>query len=183
MLRPTRAASSVTVRRPSSCSTARILRSTASMRLILPLLSSKATILRNIFRLIEDSFPLYAVFEGEPSMAASSIAAFWVVSSLLIMVPGADWAFTIGAGLGGHSVVPAVGGIVLGYAAMTIAVAAGVGTLVARSPALLGALTIVGGLYLMWHGATTLARPSGPDTTSNGAPASQSAPARTSQAT
>ena len=116
-------------------------------------------------------------------MAASSIAAFWVVSSLLIMVPGADWAYTIGAGLRGHSVVPAVGGIVLGYAAMTIVVAAGVGALVARSPALLGALTIVGGLYLMWHGATTLARPSGPGTTSNGAPASQSAPARTSQAT
>ena len=116
-------------------------------------------------------------------MAASSIAAFWVVSSLLIMVPGADWAYTIGAGLRGHSVVPAVGGIVLGYAAMTIVVAAGVGALVARSPALLGALTIVGGLYLMWHGATTLARPSGPDTTSNGAPASESAPARTSHAT
>ena len=116
-------------------------------------------------------------------MAASSIAAFWVVSSLLIMVPGADWAYTIGAGLRGHSVVPAVGGIVLGYAAMTIVVAAGVGALVARSPALLGALTIAGGLYLMWHGATTLARPSGPDTTSNGAPASESAPARTSQAT
>jgi len=116
-------------------------------------------------------------------MAASSIAAFWVVSSLLIMVPGADWAYTIGAGLRGHSVVPAVGGIVLGYAAMTIVVAAGVGALVARSPALLGALTIAGGLYLMWHGATTLARPSGPDTASNGAPASESAPARTSQAT
>jgi len=116
-------------------------------------------------------------------MAASSIAAFWVVSSLLIMVPGADWAYTIGAGLRGHSVVPAVGGIVLGYAVMTIVVAAGVGALVARSPALLGALTIAGGLYLMWHGATTLARPSGPDTTSNGAPASESAPARTSQAT
>ena len=116
-------------------------------------------------------------------MAASSIAAFWVVSSLLIMVPGADWAYTIGAGLRGNSVVPAVGGIVLGYAVMTIVVAAGVGALVARSPALLGALTIAGGLYLMWHGATTLARPSGPDTTSNGAPASESAPARTSQAT
>jgi threonine/homoserine/homoserine lactone efflux protein len=121
-------------------------------------------------------------------MAASSIAAFWVVSSLLIMVPGADWAFTIGAGLRGHSVVPAVGGIVLGYAAMTIVVAAGVGTLVARSPALLSALTIVGGLYLMWHGATTLARPSARGSApsapaSNDAPARGSHPARSSQAT
>jgi threonine/homoserine/homoserine lactone efflux protein len=85
-------------------------------------------------------------------------------------------------------VVPAVGGIVLGYAAMTIVVAAGVGILVARSPVLLSALTIVGGLYLIWHGATTLARPSARGTTqsapaSNGNPASESAPARTSQAT
>ena len=116
-------------------------------------------------------------------MAASSIAAFWVVSSLLIMVPGADWAFTIGAGLRGHSVVPAVGGIVLGYAAMTIVVAAGVGALVARSPALLSALTVVGGLYLMWHGATTLARPSAPGTPAGSHAASERVPARTSQAT
>ena len=94
-------------------------------------------------------------------MAASSIAAFWVVSSLLIMVPGPDWAFTIGAGLRSHSVVPAVGGIVLGYLAMTIVVAAGVGALVARSPALLSALTIVGGLYLVWLGVRALLRPAG----------------------
>jgi threonine/homoserine/homoserine lactone efflux protein len=124
-------------------------------------------------------------------MAASSIAAFWVVSSLLIMVPGPDWAFTIGAGLRSHSVVPAVGGIVLGYLAMTIVVAAGVGALVARSAALLSALTIVGGLYLMWQGAATLARPSAPGGApgGNGAgasestPASESHPAGTSQAT
>jgi threonine/homoserine/homoserine lactone efflux protein len=85
-------------------------------------------------------------------------------------------------------VVAAVGGIVLGYAAMTVVVAAGVGALVTRSPALLGVLTIVGGLYLIWHGGTTLARPSAPGTAqsapaSNGAPANGSAPARTSQAT
>jgi threonine/homoserine/homoserine lactone efflux protein len=117
-------------------------------------------------------------------MAASSIAAFWVVSSLLIMVPGADWAYTIGAGLRGHPVLAAVGGIVLGYAAMTIVVAAGVGALVARSPALLAALTIVGGLYLMWHGATTMARPSAQSApASNGEAANRSAPARTGQAT
>jgi threonine/homoserine/homoserine lactone efflux protein len=118
-------------------------------------------------------------------MAASSIAAFWAGSSLLIMVPGPDWAFTIGAGLRSHSVVPAVGGIVLGYLAMTIVVAAGVGALVARSPALLSALTIVGGLYLMWQGAATLARPSAPGGApgSDGAPASESTPARTGQAT
>ncbi len=95
---------------------------------------------------------------------------------LLIIVPGAGWAFTISAGLRGHSILAAVGGLVLGYAAMTVVVAAGVGSLVARSPAFLTGLTIAGGLYLMWHGARTLARPSAP-----AAPAD--ARARTNRAT
>ena len=95
-------------------------------------------------------------------MAVDSIAAFWTVAALLIVVPGADWAYVIGTVLGGRSVVLAVSGIVLGYAAMTIIVAAGVGTIVARTPASLAALTIAGGLYLLWLGARTLTRPPGP---------------------
>jgi threonine/homoserine/homoserine lactone efflux protein len=106
-------------------------------------------------------------------MAASSVAAFWAVAALLIMVPGADWAFTIGSGLRGHSAVPAVSGIVAGYAAITIAVAAGVGALVAKTPVFLTALTIAGGLYLIWHGARTAARPPAPGTPAD-APASTS---------
>jgi len=98
-------------------------------------------------------------------MAASSIAAFWAIAFLLVIVPGPDWAFTVSAGLRGRSVLPAVGGIVLGYAAMTVVVAAGVGALVARTPAFLSALTVAGGLYLMWHGTTTVARPSAPGAT------------------
>ena len=105
-------------------------------------------------------------------MAAGSIAAFWAIAFLLVIVPGPDWAFTVSAGLRGRSVLPAVGGIVLGYAAMTIVVAAGVGALVARTPAFLSALTVAGGLYLMWHGTTTVARPPGPATAA-------AAPART----
>jgi len=95
-------------------------------------------------------------------MATSSIFAFWAVAVLLILVPGADWAFAISAGLRGHSVVPAVSGLMLGYAGMTILVAAGLGTLVARTPDVLTALTIAGGGYLMYLGARTLARPSSP---------------------
>jgi threonine/homoserine/homoserine lactone efflux protein len=97
-------------------------------------------------------------------MAASSVLAFWVVALLLIMVPGADWAFVLGASLRGHSVIPAVGGLVLGYSGITIVVAAGVGAIVGRSPALLTGLTVVGGCYLIWHGATTVARRSAPAT-------------------
>jgi threonine/homoserine/homoserine lactone efflux protein len=93
-------------------------------------------------------------------VAASAVAAFWLVSALLIMVPGPDWAFTISAGLRGQPVVAAVGGLMLGYAAMTVVVAAGVGTLVAKTPEVLTALTVAGGLYLIWLGTRTLARPS-----------------------
>jgi threonine/homoserine/homoserine lactone efflux protein len=92
-------------------------------------------------------------------MTISSIAAFWAVALLLIMVPGADWAYVIGTVLGGRSVLLAVSGLVLGYAGMTVVVAAGVGGILARTPASLTALTIAGGLYLVWLGARTVARP------------------------
>ena len=92
-------------------------------------------------------------------MALDPVLVFWGICSLLIIVPGADWAFIISAGLGGRSVVPAVGGLVLGYTVLTAVVAAGVGTLVARSPVLLTALTVAGGAYLVWRGAMTLATP------------------------
>ena len=94
-------------------------------------------------------------------MPAGSLVAFFGVALLLIVVPGADWAFTISAGLRGRSVLPAVGGLVIGYAGMTVVVAAGVGALVAQNPALT-VLSVVGGCYLVWHGARTFASPSAP---------------------
>ena len=109
-------------------------------------------------------------------MAISSIAAFWAVAALLIAVPGADWAYVIGTALSGRPVVVAVSGIVIGYAVITIAVAAGVGALVVRSPASLAVLTIAGGLYLLWLGVRTFLQPAGH------APA-QGAAARTDRAT
>lgn len=95
-------------------------------------------------------------------MAASSVAAFWVIAILLISVPGPDWAFTISAGLRGGSVAAAVGGLAIGYAAISGVVAAGVGALVARTSDVLTGLTVAGGLYLMWHGARTFAQPAAP---------------------
>ncbi|MFG2502128.1 LysE family translocator [Streptomyces sp. NPDC048441] len=92
-------------------------------------------------------------------MAVSSITAFWAVSVLLILVPGADWAYAINAGLRDRSVVPAVSGLLLGYLALTAVVAAGVAAVVARTPSVLTALTVLGALYLMWLGAMTLAKP------------------------
>lgn len=97
-------------------------------------------------------------------MTTGSILAFWGVALVLIATPGADWAFTLGAGLRGRSVLPAVGGLVLGYVLVTAVVAGGVGALVAGTPAILTGLTLLGGAYLVWHGAVTFARPAAPGT-------------------
>jgi len=104
-------------------------------------------------------------------MAASSVATFWLIAILLIIVPGPDWAFTLSAGLRGGSVAAAVGGLAIGYAAITSVVAAGVGTLVARTPGILTGLTVAGGLYLMWHGARTFAVARAAPIAAAGAPA------------
>jgi len=90
----------------------------------------------------------------------SSVAAFWTVSMLLVMVPGADWAYAITAGLRHRTVVPAVGGLLVGYVALTVTVAAGVAALVAASPHLLSMMTAGGAAYLVWLGIKMLAKPS-----------------------
>ncbi len=95
-------------------------------------------------------------------MAMSAVLAFWVTSFLLVMTPGADWAYMITAGLRGRSVVPAVTGLLLGYVALTAVVAAGVGTLVAGSPVALGVLTFAGAGYLIWLGIGALRHPAEP---------------------
>ena len=44
-------------------------------------------------------------------MAIGTLAAFWAVSFLLVLVPGADWAYAIAAGQRDRSVLPAVAGL------------------------------------------------------------------------
>ncbi|WP_399897226.1 LysE family translocator [Streptomyces sp. BBFR51] len=92
----------------------------------------------------------------------AGIGAFWSVSFLLVLVPGADWAYAITAGLRHRSVLPAVGGLLSGYVLLTAVVAAGLATAVAGSPTVLTALTAAGATYLVWLGATTLVRPAAP---------------------
>lgn len=86
-------------------------------------------------------------------MSYAALTAFWAVSFLLVLTPGADWAYVISAGLRGRRLVlPATLGLACGALLATLAVAAGVGALVARNPALLTALTATGALYLAWMG-------------------------------
>ncbi|MFD7041161.1 LysE family translocator [Rhodococcus jostii] len=98
-------------------------------------------------------------------MAIGAVAAFWAVSFLFVLTPGADWAYAIAAGLRHRTVVPAVGGLLTGHLAMTAVVAAGVAALVARSPLVLTALTAVGAAYLVWLGIAMFVKPSSPPQT------------------
>ncbi|MGB9377074.1 MAG: LysE family translocator [Mycobacteriales bacterium] len=79
---------------------------------------------------------------------------------VLIAVPGPDWAFILGAGARDRVVVPAVSGLMIGYALLTLLVAAGVGAVVQHSPGFLTALTAVGAAYLVYLGISILRRPS-----------------------
>ncbi|GAB7028962.1 LysE family transporter [Streptomyces sp. NPDC021749] len=92
-------------------------------------------------------------------MHMTTLAAFLAVDLLLVFTPGADWAYAISAGLRDRSVVPAVAGLIAGYAGYTLLAVAGLVVLVASSPPVLTALTVAGAAYLMWLGWGVLSRP------------------------
>jgi threonine/homoserine/homoserine lactone efflux protein len=92
-------------------------------------------------------------------VAAGTVAAFWAVSFMFVITPGADWAYAISAGLRHRTVVPAVGGLLTGHLLATAVVAAGVATVVARTPSLMTTLTVAGAVYLVWLGARLLSGP------------------------
>ncbi len=93
-------------------------------------------------------------------MPVATVAAFWVVSMLFVLTPGADWAYAISAGLRHRRVGPAVSGLLSGHVLATVVVAAGVAALLAGSPAVLGVLTVAGAGYLVWLGVQMLRHPS-----------------------
>ncbi|KPG82380.1 LysE family translocator [Frigoribacterium sp. RIT-PI-h] len=92
-------------------------------------------------------------------MTWGSLAAFWAVSVLFVITPGADWAYAITAGLRHRSPVPAVLGMLAGHLLATLIVAAGVGALVSRVPVVLTVMTVLGALYLIWLGVGLLRHP------------------------
>lgn len=95
-------------------------------------------------------------------MAIGSVFGFWGLSFLLVLTPGADWAYMIRAGLRGRAVLPSLAGLLAGHLALVALVAAGVAALVARRPEVLAVLTVLGAAYLVWLGVGALLRPAGP---------------------
>ncbi|MDT0388793.1 LysE family translocator [Streptomyces dubilierae] len=92
-------------------------------------------------------------------MDTTTLAAFLAMDLLLVFTPGADWAFAITAGLRDRSVVPAVAGLIAGYAGYTVLAVAGLVVVVASSATLLTALTVAGAGYLVWLGWDALRQP------------------------
>jgi len=95
-------------------------------------------------------------------VAISVLTAFWAVSLLFVITPGADWAYAISAGMRGRWVMPAVAGMLSGHLLATLVVAAGVGSLMAGHPLALMLLTLAGCTYLLWLGGNLLLRPAVP---------------------
>lgn len=89
-------------------------------------------------------------------MSAGTVAAFWGVSVMFAMTPGADWAYAISAGLRHRRVSPAVLGMLTGHLAVTVLVALGLAAVMASRPGLLDALTLAGVVYLVWLGLSML---------------------------
>jgi threonine/homoserine/homoserine lactone efflux protein len=92
-------------------------------------------------------------------MPVGSFASFAALDLLLVVTPGADWAFAIAAGLKGQGVPAAIAGLAAGYLAQAALVAAGLGALLTRDADALRIITIVGAAYLLSFGIAVIKRP------------------------
>lgn len=88
-------------------------------------------------------------------MDPQALIGFLIIAFALTCTPGPDWAYSIAAGLGRRSFVPAVAGLCSGYVLHTILLAAGIAAVMAAIPALLLWLTVAGAVYLLWLGFVT----------------------------
>jgi threonine/homoserine/homoserine lactone efflux protein len=91
-------------------------------------------------------------------MRPGAVAAFLTIDVVLVLTPGPDWAYVIAVGLRDRVVLPAVAGIVVGYVALTGAVAGGLAVLIVTSPSALTAVTLIGAAYLIWLGTSIVSR-------------------------
>jgi threonine/homoserine/homoserine lactone efflux protein len=96
-------------------------------------------------------------------MKPELVATFMTIDVLLVLTPGPDWAYVIAVGSHDRPVLPAVAGLLAGYAALTVLAAAGLAVVITTSPGALTAVTLLGGAYLIWLGASILSRPAEPE--------------------
>ncbi|MCD2443107.1 LysE family translocator [Agromyces sp. SYSU K20354] len=92
-------------------------------------------------------------------MNTELLLACWGMMTLMVLVPGPDWAYIIDAGMRDRTIVPSLGGILVGYLAAVAAVAVGVGAAVAALPWVLIGLTFAAAGYLSYLGIRVLTHP------------------------
>ncbi|MDN6439412.1 MAG: LysE family transporter, partial [Corynebacterium nuruki] len=89
-------------------------------------------------------------------METALVLQFTLTAALFAVMPGADWAYAIGAGLRPRSIVPPILGLASGYVLVVTVIAVGVGALVTANPDILTVLTVIGAAYIIWLGMSTL---------------------------
>jgi threonine/homoserine/homoserine lactone efflux protein len=90
---------------------------------------------------------------------AELLLACWGMMTLMVLVPGPDWAYIIDAGTRDRTILPALGGILIGYLTAVTAVAVGVGAALAAVPWVLVGLTFAAAGYLAYLGVRILRQP------------------------
>ena len=92
-------------------------------------------------------------------MNTELLLACWGMMTLMVLVPGPDWAYIIDAGMRDRTILPSLGGILVGYLVAVAAVAVGVGAAVAALPGVLIGLTFAAAGYLTYLGIRVLMQP------------------------
>ncbi|MFE6964188.1 LysE family translocator [Agromyces sp. NPDC057679] len=92
-------------------------------------------------------------------MDVQLLLACSVMMTLMVVLPGPDWAYLIAVGTSGRSILPSLGGVLLGYLVTVAAVAVGVGAAVAAVPWVIVALTFAAAAYLVYLGVRVLRDP------------------------
>lgn len=92
-------------------------------------------------------------------MDTQLLLAAAVMMTLMVVLPGPDWAFLIASGVRERSIVPSLAGILAGYVVTVAAVAVGVGAVVAALPGFIVGLTFAAAGYLTYLGVRVLREP------------------------
>lgn len=92
-------------------------------------------------------------------MDVQLLLACSVMMTLMVLLPGPDWAFLIAAGGRERTILPSLAGILVGYLLTVAAVAVGVGAVVAALPGFIVALTFAAAVYLTYLGVRVLREP------------------------
>jgi threonine/homoserine/homoserine lactone efflux protein len=82
-----------------------------------------------------------------------------VMMTLMVLLPGPDWAFLIAVGGRERTILPSLAGILVGYLVTVAAVAIGVGAAVAALPGFIVGLTFAAAIYLTYLGVRVLREP------------------------